>query len=205
MHPIRVVILVVAMLAFGLAVSRFLPWRAGREPAIQTGNDPPSPANAAETIRERRSAHRAPSTKTLYLTEPNDDTGIRFKHCSGTSADKPFPSANGSGIAAFDYDLDGLYDLYFATGVPFPIDAGQREHRNRIYRNLGNWKFADVTEVTGLGHNGFSAGLPGLLQASFQLGLANCQNLSCKPASIRCARFSNSDAGYWNSAGHLYR
>ena len=159
MHPIRVVILVVAMLAFGLAVSRFLPWRAGREPAIQTVNDPPSPANAAETIRERRSAHRAPSTKTLYLTEPNDDTGIRFKHCSGTSADKPFPSANGSGIAAFDYDLDGLYDLYFATGVPFPIDAGQREHRNRIYRNLGNWKFADVTEVTGLGHNGFSAGL----------------------------------------------
>jgi hypothetical protein len=87
------------------------------------------------------------------------DSGIDFVHVSGTSNVKPFPSANGSGIAALDYDLDGLYDLYFATGTQFPIDDTRTSPINRLFRNRGEWKFADVTGPSGLGHNGYSAGL----------------------------------------------
>ena len=48
---------------------------------------------------------------------------------------------NGAGVAASDVDGDGLCDLYFAN----------LQGANRLYRNLGGWKFADITESAGVG------------------------------------------------------
>ena len=48
---------------------------------------------------------------------------------------------NGAGVAASDVDGDGLCDLYFAN----------LQGTNRLYRNLGNWKFADITGPAGVG------------------------------------------------------
>jgi hypothetical protein len=48
---------------------------------------------------------------------------------------------NGSGVAAGDVDGDGRCDLYFCG-----LKCG-----NRLYRNLGNWKFEDITERAGVG------------------------------------------------------
>ncbi|MFQ5704696.1 MAG: VCBS repeat-containing protein [Gemmatimonadales bacterium] len=48
---------------------------------------------------------------------------------------------NGSGVAVGDVDGDGLADLYFAS-----LDGS-----NVLYRNLGGWKFEDVTEHAGVG------------------------------------------------------
>jgi hypothetical protein len=71
--------------------------------------------------------------------------------------------------AAFvDYDRDGLLDLYVAHYLDFTVkgntecsDAtGQRDYcapsaykaaRHRLYRNLGNGKFRDVTQSAGIG------------------------------------------------------
>src|SRR5256885_6887376 len=47
---------------------------------------------------------------------------------------------NGSGVAAGDVDGDGLCDLYFC-GLDGP---------NVLYRNLGGWKFEDVTAAAGV-------------------------------------------------------
>ena len=47
--------------------------------------------------------------------------GIDFVHFSGMTADKYFPTANGSGVAIFDYDNDGWLDLYFATVTLLPL------------------------------------------------------------------------------------
>jgi hypothetical protein len=46
---------------------------------------------------------------------------------------------NGSGVAAGDVDGDGWCDLYFC-GL---------ENSNRLFRNLGNWRFADWTAESG--------------------------------------------------------
>ncbi len=94
-----------------------------------------------------------------WFQDVTQSTGIDFQHHSGTNAEKPFPAANGSGLAAFDYDLDGRCDLYFATGTSFPIDPQSKSPTNRCYRNRGDWRFEDVTQSTGLGHAGYSAGL----------------------------------------------
>jgi len=42
---------------------------------------------------------------------------------------------NGSGVAAGDYDGDGWCDLFFSG-----LDS-----ENKLYRNLGGWKFEDVS------------------------------------------------------------
>lgn len=56
---------------------------------------------------------------------------------------------NGSGVAAGDYNGDGRCDLYFCT-----LTEG-----NRLYRNLGGWRFSDVTESAGVRCEGqFSTG-----------------------------------------------
>ncbi len=48
--------------------------------------------------------------------------------------------SEGGGVAAADVDGDGLDDLFFAGG-----------RRDRLYRNLGGLRFADVTGTSGLG------------------------------------------------------
>ncbi len=47
---------------------------------------------------------------------------------------------NGSGVAVGDIDGDGLADIYFCS----------LEGDNRLYKNLGNWKFVDVTDSAGV-------------------------------------------------------
>jgi hypothetical protein len=46
---------------------------------------------------------------------------------------------NGSGVAAGDFDGDGLCDLYFCSIVG----------TNALYRNLGGWHFENVTALSG--------------------------------------------------------
>jgi enediyne biosynthesis protein E4 len=52
------------------------------------------------------------------------------------------------GVVAFDYDRDGWQDLLFIGGRQLESTPGLAS--NRLYRNLGNGKFADVTESAGL-------------------------------------------------------
>jgi hypothetical protein len=73
------------------------------------------------------------------------------------TADKQFPTANGSGLAVFDFDNDGKMDLYFATGNTIPPDPA-RAVPNRLYKNLGGGRFRDVTESSGLGFGGYCHG-----------------------------------------------
>lgn len=54
---------------------------------------------------------------------------------------------NGSGVAAGDVDGDGWCDLYFC-GL---------DNSNVLYRNLGNWKFADVTDSAGVAMKAFNS------------------------------------------------
>jgi hypothetical protein len=58
----------------------------------------------------------------------------------------------GGGVALIDYDGDGLLDI-FVTGGGYFAGKDHKEikgYPNRLYKNLGNWKFKDVTREVGL-------------------------------------------------------
>lgn len=64
------------------------------------------------------------------------------------------------GVAVFDYDNDGRLDIYFLNGAPQPslVKSGP-EWWNRLYRNLGGWRFEDVTGKAGLAGEGYGMGV----------------------------------------------
>ena len=62
----------------------------------------------------------------------------------------PHPGVRGGGVALFDYDGDGLLDIYLVTAAELTPARERIPHRNALYRNLGGWKFEDVSKQAGV-------------------------------------------------------
>ena len=81
------------------------------------------------------------SGKTGFTEMPAGTTGITFtNHLSKEAVAANQILLNGSGVAAGDVDGDGWCDLYFC----------RLEGPNVLYRNLGNWRFEDITAAAGV-------------------------------------------------------
>jgi hypothetical protein len=88
------------------------------------------------------------SAATLFEQLSFEHTGIRFRNELHEDRLSDFMD-NGSGVTIGDYDGDGLPDLYLVS-----LDGP-----NRLYRNLGGFRFEDVTGPTGVdGGNGLGTG-----------------------------------------------
>src|SRR5262245_30535666 len=70
-------------------------------------------------------------------------------YCGGPTKDHILESACG-GVALFDYDGDGLLDIYIVTAAGLSSTRERVPHRNALYRNLGRWKFEDVSKKAGV-------------------------------------------------------
>ena len=70
-------------------------------------------------------------------------------YCGGPTKDHILESACG-GVALFDYDGDGLLDIYLVTAPELTPARERVAHRNALYRNLGGWKFEDVSRQAGV-------------------------------------------------------
>jgi hypothetical protein len=80
-------------------------------------------------------------------------SGVVFAYRNGEESDRyTILESLGGGVAAFDYDRDGLIDLFFTGGGAISATSPVRVTGlpGRLYRNLGGWKFADVTAASGL-------------------------------------------------------
>jgi hypothetical protein len=63
------------------------------------------------------------------------------------------------GVAAFDYNGDGLADIFFANGAALPsLQKESPKFWNRLFRNEGGMRFKDVTEEAGVAGEGYSMG-----------------------------------------------
>src|SRR6266480_3889629 len=81
------------------------------------------------------------STKTGFTLLSGSMTGVVFTN--SLSEERIMANANllnGSGVALGDYDGDGLCDIYLCN----------LNGTNALFRNLGNWKFVNVTDSAGV-------------------------------------------------------
>ena len=95
----------------------------------------------------------------IHLKDVTRKTGIDFIHTDGSGGQRYIVEPMCAGLALFDYDDDGLIDVYFLNGAPMRGTKVDVPPENALYRNLGRWKFADVTEQAGLGDKGFGLGV----------------------------------------------
>jgi enediyne biosynthesis protein E4 len=85
------------------------------------------------------------------------ESGLTATVPNGGVTSKEFiVETTGSGVAWIDYDADGLLDAFVVSGPPRP---GHRSASNRLYRNVGRGRFADVTEQLGLLRSGWGQGV----------------------------------------------
>ena len=108
--------------------------------------------------------------RTIDITDPKapvvfeditDKTTLRnFIHRSGTPEKNYIFEAPSGGVALFDYDGDGMLDIYLVNGSTVAaLEGKEKAPRAALYRNLGGWKFEDVTNKAGLANERWGMGV----------------------------------------------
>ena len=93
--------------------------------------------------------------------------GVRFLHRASPTSKKYLPETMGSGVALFDYDNDGLLDIYLVNGarIDDPTAPGTipkkdaPEYWNRLYHQKKDGTFEDVTQRAGVAGTGYGMGV----------------------------------------------
>jgi hypothetical protein len=94
-----------------------------------------------------------PPAEPALFRDMTQQSGLMFAYRNGEEANHyAILESLGGGVALLDYDGDGLLDIFLTGGGYF---AGSDHHEIRgypckLYKNLGNWKFEDVTKAVGL-------------------------------------------------------
>ena len=94
----------------------------------------------------------------IQFEDATAKSGISYVHSFGSAQLGSLLEGTGAGCVWFDYNNDGLPDLYVMNGRPlddsmhpYPLkDKPDPLPHNHLYRNDGNGHFTDVTEQSGL-------------------------------------------------------
>ncbi len=90
-----------------------------------------------------------------WFEDVTDRVGLDFVHdCGPVGTDYAMPQITGSGAALFDFDGDGRLDIYLLqNGGP------NSSARNRLYRQMPDGRFKDVSPGSGLDVAGYNMGV----------------------------------------------
>ncbi|MDX1981404.1 MAG: CRTAC1 family protein [Bryobacteraceae bacterium] len=95
----------------------------------------------------------------LRFQDVATEAGLRFILENGATPQKRMIETMPGGIAVFDYDNDGLPDIYFTNGASVPsLRKDAPKYWNRLFHNEGRMRFRDVTEAAGVAGEGYSMG-----------------------------------------------
>ncbi len=104
-----------------------------------------------------------PKNLTPQFVDVTSLTGVDFISVCGEENKDYVIEVNGSGVALFDYDNDGDLDIFFVNGsqLPQPYGSGvpNPAPSDKLYENLGNFHFKDVTDKAGLTEEAWGCGV----------------------------------------------
>jgi hypothetical protein len=101
---------------------------------------------------------KPPQPSQIRFEDATAKAGIDFTHSIGSAQLSSLLEGTGSGCVWFDYNNDGLPDLYVLSGQTLPPSLTTHPlttppnppPHNHLYRNNGDGTFTDVTEQAGL-------------------------------------------------------
>lgn len=83
-----------------------------------------------------------------------------FKCVSGNPQKEYIVETTSCVVAVFDYDNDGKADVFMLNGSTINAQKGNEPPpKSALYRNLGNWKFEDVSEKAGIANERWGMGV----------------------------------------------
>jgi len=107
--------------------------------------------------RELAAADRPPGIVPVF-SEVSAAAGIIFERYDDIRGQHRLLEANGGGVALFDFDGDGLPDVFFTNGCRLPLGERDDQYLNQLFRNGSAGSLTRVTEAAGLTQSGFFQG-----------------------------------------------
>jgi hypothetical protein len=150
--------LVLVFLLASLAGSVFvLAQTPPKKPEPQGGVSTGAPVNYSS----RRTVGVTDPKAPVIFEDVTDKTALaNFKHRSGSPQKNYIFETTSGGVAIFDYDGDGRPDIYLLNGSTVAAMEGkEKPPRAALFRNLGNWKFEDVTDKAGVANERWGQGV----------------------------------------------
>jgi hypothetical protein len=139
--------------------SEALPQRYSETQTAQASNGTP-PESQAHGAGQSVSATRQYSNAPIYFENTIDASKIDFILKNSVSPQRYSIETMTGGVAVFDYNNDGLLDIFFTNGAEIPsLKKSNPGFYNRLFRNNGDGTFTDVTEKAGLAGVGYSMGV----------------------------------------------
>jgi hypothetical protein len=140
----------------------FLSLSAQASPA--TSVQTPAPHQAAQAGRAapgKESARKSvPASSAIQFENVIETSKIKFTLKNSVSPQRYTFETMAGGVALFDYNNDGLLDIFFTNGAAIPsLEKSDASYSNRLFRNNGDGTFTDVTEKAGLQGIGYSMGV----------------------------------------------
>jgi hypothetical protein len=97
----------------------------------------------------------------VTFTDVTKESGITFSHVWSSDKKYILESMSG-GVALFDFDKDGLLDVYLVNAPTVALaaqgDPKIGRARSELWRNRGDGTFVDVTDKAGVGDPGWGMG-----------------------------------------------
>jgi len=103
---------------------------------------------------------QSPAAPPIRFEDIAQKAGVHFVTENCPTPEKHQPETMIAGVALFDYDGDGLLDIYLVNGAEMPsLEKTGPKYWNRLYHNNGDGSFTDVTERAGVAGAGYGMGV----------------------------------------------
>jgi enediyne biosynthesis protein E4 len=151
---------------FSIAALLFLLTVASSVVFAQVTKKPESPGSGVSTgtpmnYSSRRTVGVTDAKAPIVFEDVTEKTVLAgFRHRSGSPQKNYIFETTSGGVAIFDFDGDGLPDIYLTNGATgAALQGKEKAPKAALYRNLGNWKFEDVTDKAGVANERWGCGV----------------------------------------------